>query len=278
MGVTTEHPVAAAANVPSNPLPREGGPVPFGKSKAVGEPPDVTNINRDNIAYINDTLRRYGKVGPWVLRLMAGGFLEHIFKQNPSTFSGTLMFGQASLMVLTKILRGQGAVEWLARPTAEDLKVIDTLPPQDAARLKEALLATASQELHPEDTTGAYIPQDDGSGWHPNDAKIIGELKEKNKISPTMAAWLAGAASQQIQKQQPQTIDQVKKQAQQLQAAPQPPPQAPAPQPAPGLGASIPLDNLKKIIEQAEALRSGSAAKPDYTHRYDPETNSIVAA
>jgi hypothetical protein len=126
--------------------------------------------------------------------------------------------------------------------------MIETLPPEDAAKLRSAIGALAQEEAK----------------TNPKAAKP----------SPVMAAWLAGAASKQQQTQQPQTLDQVKKQGDQLQAAPPAP--VPAP-PAPGPQSSIAVDNLKKIIAQAEAIKSASKEKPAWSHEWDPKTNSIVA-
>jgi hypothetical protein len=89
-----------------------------------------------------------------------------------------------------------------------------------------------------------------------------------------MAAWLAGAASKQQQDQQPQTLDQVKKRAQELQA----PAPAPSTPPPPGPESAIPLSNLQKIIEQAEALKMKGGPKPVWTHVYNSSTGQIEAA
>lgn len=212
-GVSTEHPVAAAANIPGNQLPKAGEPARFGEKKPIGEPPDIAKINQENIDYLNDALHRYGRVGPWVVRLLSGGLVQHLVHGETSSFSGGLMFGQAVVTLVTSILRRESALEWLARPSAEDLKVINTLPPADAARLREAFKALAKEE----------IDQD------PKKASI--------KIAPEAAAFLGTQSIGQ------QSLDQIKKEADQLQ------------QGTPG-----PQSSLK------------------ITHRFDPVSGSIVAA
>jgi hypothetical protein len=214
-GTGPEHPVAAAANIPSNPLPKEGGPVPFGEKKAVGEKPDIAKINQENIDYLNDALRRYGRVGPWVVRLLSGGLVQHLLHGETSSFSGGLMFGQAVVTLVTSILRRESALEWLARPSEEDLKVIAKLPPEDAARLREAFKALAREEIN----------QD------PKKASI--------KIAPAAAVFLGTQSIQQ------QSLDQIKKEAEQLQSQ-----EAPGPQ---------------------------SSAKPVWSHEFDPVSGNIVA-
>jgi hypothetical protein len=214
-GPGPEHPVAAASNIPSNPLPKEGGPVPFGEKKAVGEKPDIAKINQENIDYLNDALRRYGRVGPWVVRLLSGGFVQHLLHGETSSFSGGLMFGQAVVTLVTSILRRESALEWLARPSEEDLKVIAKLPPEDAARLREAFKAIAREEIN----------QD------PKKASI--------KIAPAAAVFLGTQSIQQ------QSLDQIKKEAEQLQSQ-----EAPGPQ---------------------------SSAKPVWSHEFDPVSGNIVA-
>jgi hypothetical protein len=103
--------------------------------------------------------------------------------------------------------------------------------------------------------------------------QLVDAAKAKGiKVSPALTRFIAGAAVVQTPNQQ--TLDQVKKQGEQLQAAPPAP--VPAP-PAPGPQSSIAVDNLKKIIAQAEAIKPGSKEKPVWSHEWDPRTNSIVA-
>jgi hypothetical protein len=96
-------------------------------------------------------------------------------------------------------------------------------------------------------------------------------------VSPYMRAFAAGAASSQIQNQQQQTLDEVKKKAEQLQSAP---PQTPAPPPPapPGPEAAIPMANLQKIIDQARGLRASAGVKLPYSHIFDPKSGTIVEA
>jgi len=223
-----EHPVLNAGTVASNPLPKEpkeGAPPPFGDRKAVGQPPDITKINQENIEYLNDALRRYGKIGPWVFRLIVGNTVEAFTKGQPSALSGALGVGQAALILTTKILRGEGALEWLARPSAEDMKQFATLPPKDAARLQQAFKALAAEEVKAD------------------------PKKASTKISPAAAIAMglpAGTTAAGLESIEQETLDQLKKEAEQLKPTPLPPP-GPV-----------------------------SSAKP-YTHIYDPARNVITA-
>lgn len=211
---------------------------PYGEPKSQEPLPDVEKINQENITFLNDALRRYGKIGPWVFRLLTGGILEHLIKGESSAFGGTLMVGQGGLVLLTKILRGPGALEWLARPSAEDLKVIATLPPQDAARLRQAFKALADEEVR----------------QNPEKASI--------KIAPIMAGWLAGGSASKGDKKKDgkPSIDDVKTKAQELQMQMHKSGLAPAPKdtppPAPG-----PQSSNQTI-----------------THKFNPTTGEIEAA
>jgi hypothetical protein len=203
---------------------------PYGEPEPKETLPDVTKINEENIKFLNDALRRYGKIGPWVFRLLTGGLFEHLFKGESSTFGGTLMIGQGALVLMTKILRGPGALEWLARPSADDIKVIESLPPKDAARLKQAFKALADEEIR----------------QNPEKSKI--------KISPVMAAWLAGGSAKEPKKGEKANPADLKKQADDLQHgfhrggfAQHPPDTTPPPAP-----------------------------KPNYTHVFDPDSGQVL--
>ena len=251
-GLGAKHPVLAAPKVAENPLPKQGGGS-FGKKAGIGEPPDITKLNQQNLEYLNDALRRYGKIGPWVFRFITGGLIEHLIRGGESAFGGTLTLGQAGLVLATKVLRGPGVLEWLARPSAEDLKVIATLPPEDAARLRASFKLLADEEVR----------------QHPEKAAL------RDAIPASMAVWLGGSSTEQ--QQQPPALPEVKKQGEQLQAPPAPPPAPPAaPPPPPGPQASVAAANLQKIIESAQALQGGGGPKPVWSHVYSEELGRII--
>jgi hypothetical protein len=196
--------------------------------------PDGTKLLPETQKFIYRKLRDYGAVGPWVLRMLIGGTALHVLGGSVAAFGSTMLIGQTAVSILTDALRRPSVVEWLAKPGAEQIKLIDSLPPEDAARLRQALVVMASDEL----------------------SRKVATLP--SSLDPTVARFLLGAgASRQV------TMDEIKKRAQELQGASQPtqpapaPPQAPAPPPPapPGPEAAIPLDNLRRIIAEAEKLR-----------------------
>jgi len=79
-------------------------------------------------------------------------------------------------------LRKPSVVAWLAKPTAEEIKMIDSLPPQDAARLRQALVVLASDEL----------------------SRNVAKMPDT--LNPTVARFLLGAGAAQESKKQ--TIEQ----------------------------------------------------------------------
>jgi hypothetical protein len=211
-------------------------------------PPEVPNIQAENLQYIDKALRKYGKIGSWVLRIVVGGLAEHLAHGNLSEFGGELLIGQMGVTMLTKALRSPSVLEWLAKPSAEDLQIIDTLPPQDAAKLRQALGVLANED------------------------RIKNPALRNVKIAPAMAAFLAGGSAAA---QNPPALPEVHKQADQLQSPPAP---AAAPPPAPGPQASVAVGNLQRIIESAQALQGGGGPKPVWTHIFDPESGTIRAA
>ena len=141
--------------------------------------PDPRETLEGNIRFLDDALRRYGKVGPWVFRLIIGSFVRDILKEMTApgkasetyAFAGSIGFGQAALFMLTKILRGPGALEWLARPSEEDIALINKLPPRDAMRLRVALKALAEEQVR------------------------IDPSKANFRVSPALAAFLGGTST-----------------------------------------------------------------------------------
>ena len=159
--------------------------------KDFAKEPEVPDLQKENMRFIADKLRWYGHVGSWVLRLVVGGGLKVLSHGSVPEFGGELAIGQYGVTVLTRALRSPSVLEWLARPSAEDMNMISHLPPEDAAKLRQVLGKLAEvDEQRPSN-------------------------KPKPTIAPAMAAWLAGgAASQKGEKANPTDL---KKQAEDLQ-------------------------------------------------------------
>jgi hypothetical protein len=193
----TPEPLPKAPETPE-PLAGPEYPVPptQDETKPYAEPkpnqplPSPPNIQAENIEYINNGLRKYGKVGGWVLRLIAGGLAEHLAHGSVSVFSGNLLVGQTAVTLLTKALRSPSMLEWLSKPSAEDLKLVESLPPQDAARMRQAIGAMATEEVK-------------------NNPSL-----SKTKIAPAMTAWLSG---QSVGQPAGKSVDEVKKEAEHRQ-------------------------------------------------------------
>ena len=177
--------------VAPEPLPGPQYPIPpvLNDPAAYREPvatrplPDAPNIQEENLRYINEGLRKYGKIGSWVLRSIVGGAALVVTHGTPSTFIKDMILGQSAVTLLTRALRSPSMLDWLSKPSAEDIKTINTLPPADAARMRQALSALANEEKR----------------TNPN---------AKTKIAPAMAAFLAGgsAANQEKKKANPKYL------------------------------------------------------------------------
>ena len=193
--------------IKQNPPPLE--PAPKVEQEPLTKFPDGTEVPRENLEYINRGLRRYGRAGQWVVRMIFGGGLEIATHGTASIFGGTMLFGQVAISLLTDALRKPTVLSWLAKPSAEELKMIDSLNPDDAARLRQALVTLAADEL----------------------SRKVDKMPDK--FDPTMARFLLGAGASQKP-----TLDDLKKQVQQSK----PQPSAPQPMvagPAPGPQSSV---------------------------------------
>lgn len=159
--------------------------------------PEAPNLQAENAQFIADKLRAYGKYGQWVVRLLFGGGMAVLMKGKSPEFGGDLLLGSIGVNVLTHALRSPRVLDWLAKPSTEDMQMIANLPPEDAAKLREAIGKLAEEERE-------------------KDPKAA-----QTRISPIMAAWLAGGKAAQ-----PPSPDEVKKRAEELKPAPPPGPQS----------------------------------------------------
>jgi len=192
--------VPERAEVPNRPAVIE--PEPVRAPERVAPPdrpeeipaPETPNIQAQNVEYIDKGLRKYGKVGSWVLRIIAGGLAEHMAHGNLSAFGGELLIGQGAVTLMTRALRSPRVLDWLAKPSAEDMKMIATLPAEDAAKLREALNGLAEEDKR-RDPAASNI-----------------------KLAPLMAAFLSGGKAAP-----PPNPQDLRKQAEQLKPTPAPP-------------------------------------------------------
>jgi hypothetical protein len=159
-----------------------------------GEPtemPKAPNLQEANARYINNALRKYGRLGSWVLRLVAGGIATNLAHGNISLLSGDLLIGQTAVTLLTKALRSESVLKWLSAPSAEDIREINSLPPADAARMRQALGALAQEE------------------------RRTNPAKASVPIAPAMAAFLGGRTTQA----QAKSLQQLRQEAEQRRTA-----------------------------------------------------------
>jgi hypothetical protein len=151
--------------------------------------PDLTAQTREQL--VSD-LRKKGKVGQWVLRLLIGGGIGHtLLHGDLSAFSGQLALGETGIQVLSRALQSDRILDWLAKPSPETFEAIESVPPAEAAKLREALTGLAV-----EDAAKGRV----------------------SKIDPKMATFLGAAAVNQILAAgSPKTAGDAKKRVQELQ-------------------------------------------------------------
>ncbi len=227
-------PLPQAPEIPPEPKPPElpkppkpPSKKPYPEPKGRESLPAVEDWTPERIEKMRENIKKYGATGQWVTRLILGAVGEQMFSlmsSHPSAahvgvFSSGLLVGQGMMRLFANIMSHDNIVEWLATPTAEDLKVIEQLPPDQAARLR-----TGIQALR--DEAAKRTPEPKGF-----------------KINPVVAAFLGGQAKPV---EQPKTLDELRKEADQRK------PQAASP-PGPQ-----------------------SSAKPAHTHVYDEEKGMIV--
>lgn len=132
------------------PLPEKPTPKPYeqpGPTTPQVEPPDLTKERR---AVLEKNLKKYGATGQWVWRLVAGSTLKaasHVSGMGAGgEFASDLLIGQGALKLFTNMLRHDRALDWLAQPTPEDIRLINTLPPEDAAKMRTAMTGLAVED------------------------------------------------------------------------------------------------------------------------------------
>jgi len=148
--------------------------------------PDAADIGKKMYNEIHWGLRKYGGIGPWVLRSIIGGeAINMLFHGHLSTFGTTMLIGQTAVSLITHALRRESVLKFLAQPTAEELKMLDSLSGPDQARVRQVFGALAAK-----------------------DAERLGG-KPMPSFNPRMAQFLLGSA---VGQKQP-TLADLKKEA-----------------------------------------------------------------
>ena len=118
------------------------------KLKGPKELPSAQEKVVDLLRTLDRRLRTFGKWGAWVLRTTIGAeALRLFFQGHISGFGETMLIGQLGITLLTDILRQENVLKWMARPTEEQMRMLDELPPEDAERLRQALVTLAAVEV-----------------------------------------------------------------------------------------------------------------------------------
>lgn len=194
-------------------------PTPKGRQPS----PEAADWTPERIKVLRENIKKYGATGQWVTRLVLGAIGEQAFSllsSHPSAshvgvFSSGLLVGQGLMRLFSNIMSRDNIVDWLARPSAKDLEILKSLPPDQAERLRVGLEALRKE------------------------AELKGQIKRDFKMNPAVAAFLGGEQQKQAT---PQTLEEIRKEAEQRN--PQAKPAAPGPQ--------------------------------SYTHYFDPLTKKII--
>jgi hypothetical protein len=110
------------------------------------EIPDLSEAERNKI---QESLKKYGKAGAWVFRVGIGTALGSALIEGHSMqgFGSQYILGEAGLQLLTRVLQKPSVMEWLSRPSEETLRAIDSVRPEDAARLRNGLTQMALKDI-----------------------------------------------------------------------------------------------------------------------------------
>ena len=194
---------------------------PYSRNK-----PDPTEVKfaedftPDRKALLLANLKKYGKVGQWATRMVLGAGGEYILSEmtdkpgmSPGKFGTGLFIGQGAMRLFANILSHDSVMDWMLKPSAEDLKIIDTLSPFDAARMRATMKGLIQEEAAK------------------NPAAFRGA-----KIAPSIAAFL-GVSSNGLPVKR-KTLDELEQEADKSKTQP-PTPQPTVAAPAPGPQSSV---------------------------------------
>lgn len=210
----TPKPVPEAPEIPPAPKePEHPKPPKPPSKKPYPEPtknrpalPPVEDWTPKRIEVMRKNIQKYGATGQWVTRLILGAGGEMAFNallsSHPTTahvglFSSGLLIGQGMMRLFSHIMSRDSIIDWLATPSAEDLKIIEQLPPDQAARLRTGIQALRDQA-----------------------AKTTPEPKGY-RINPVINSFLTAHVPQ---KEQPKNLNDIRKEAEQRNPAATPPP------------------------------------------------------
>lgn len=109
--------------------------------------PVVPDISSEMREQLQTNIKKYGRLGSWVARLIIGGTTAYLSHGNIGALASDLAIGQVGVSMLSKALQSESVLNWMSKPTAETLHAIDSVPPQDAAKLREALTGMAIEDI-----------------------------------------------------------------------------------------------------------------------------------
>ena len=182
------------------PLPGQPELSKYDEPHATTPEAEVPNISEAERGKLKQSLKKYGRAGAWVFRLGIGTALGSSLLEghHMQGFGSQYVLGEAGLQLVTRILQRERVMDWMSRPSAETLRAIDSVRPQDAARLRDGLTQMALKDIEDKHASGKIDPRT---------AKFLGP--------ENMALIVAAVASQQ---QKPKNAGEAKKMAEQAQS------------------------------------------------------------
>jgi hypothetical protein len=129
---------------------------------------EVPNISEAERTKIKESLKRYGRAGAWVFRLGIGTALGSSLLEghHMQGFGSQYVLGEVGLQALTRILQRPNVLDWMTRPSVETLRAIDSVRPEDAARLRSGLTQMALKDIEDKHAASGKID--------PRTAKFLG--------------------------------------------------------------------------------------------------------
>lgn len=128
-------------------VPYPSDRTPYAEPHANDAAPEAPDITAERRTQLQDKLKKYGRVGSWVGRVIFGGLAAAASHGDISRFSTDLVLGQGAMTVLTKALQSESVLDWLAKPSPKDVEIINQLPPDQAAKMRQALTGLAQEDL-----------------------------------------------------------------------------------------------------------------------------------
>jgi hypothetical protein len=171
-----ERPAAASYGEPEPvaPLPERPTPKQYGEPEATKPLPNAPDLTAARREQIGRKLEGYKRLSPWEIRILAAAAPEAVISmltghERLGAVGSGLLIGEIGKQILVRVLERPSVMDWLSKPTPDDIEAINQLPPADAARMKSVLTDMAKRETS---KTG-----------------------RKAKIDPRIASWLGVAAN-----------------------------------------------------------------------------------